>query len=149
MSDTAEIVDTTSDSAAAPELKVEGVDFFYVWTKSGRTPRYAWTTQAEAEGEAERLARQHPGRKYIVLRAVAKFSVAGESAGKMNRIWHEKAAVHYKSLTGLREIADRLEGGASLSDLGVDLTPDALAHLIRGAVGRARPVVGPAAAEIT
>lgn len=51
-------------------------DFFMVWTKTGWAPRKAHPDFAGAAAEAERLARLHPGKKFIVLKAVAKYHVA-------------------------------------------------------------------------
>lgn len=61
---------------ADPITVTEPATFWFVWTKTGRVPRYAHDTLEAAETEAERLARQHPGKKFIVLQAVKKFSVA-------------------------------------------------------------------------
>lgn len=44
------------------------VPFYLVWSPQGPTPpRYCHGTQDAAEAEAERLARQHPGRKFFVV----------------------------------------------------------------------------------
>lgn len=49
-------------------LNGEPVDgFFMVWTKGGRKPRFIHGTRDLARTEAERLARLHPGQKFIVL----------------------------------------------------------------------------------
>lgn len=48
------------------------VDFYMVWTKTGWPPRKQHATRQAADQEADRLARRHPGKKFIVLRAVAK-----------------------------------------------------------------------------
>ena len=39
---------------------------FFVWTKTGRRPRYAHDTQESAVTEARRLAELNPGKKFIV-----------------------------------------------------------------------------------
>lgn len=48
-------------------------DFYMVWTKTGHVPRFTHSSFKAASDEASRLARQTPGRKFIVLKAVAKF----------------------------------------------------------------------------
>ena len=53
----------------------EPVDFFMVWTKTGWRPRKAHESFDAASAEAQRLARNHPGKKFIVLKAVAKYHV--------------------------------------------------------------------------
>lgn len=60
--------------AEAAALIVEPAEFWFVWTKTGRVPRFAHDTRAKAEQEAMRLARLHPDRKFIVLAAETKFS---------------------------------------------------------------------------
>lgn len=57
-------------------LHMEAASFWFVWTKTGHVPRKAHNSCADAEMEAIRLARQCPGKKFIVLQAVTKFSVA-------------------------------------------------------------------------
>jgi hypothetical protein len=49
--------------------------FYMVWTKTGRPPRFTHESFDAAATEAQRLARYHPGRKFIVLKAVAKYYV--------------------------------------------------------------------------
>jgi hypothetical protein len=53
--------------------------FFMVWTKRGRKPRRPHDDFALAAEEAGRLARLHPGEKFIVLKAVAKFHVSAKT----------------------------------------------------------------------
>ena len=53
----------------------EPADFFLIWTKTGWRPRKAHDSFDAAVSEAERLARQHPGKKFIILKAVAKYHV--------------------------------------------------------------------------
>lgn len=64
------------------DLTIEPVEFWFIWTKKGQVPRRAHNSQALADDEAARLARLRPGKKFIVLRAERKFSVAapGEAA---------------------------------------------------------------------
>lgn len=50
-------------------------DLYMVWTKTGWAPRKAHRDFASASTEAKRLARLHPGKKFIVLKAVAKFGI--------------------------------------------------------------------------
>ena len=57
-----------------PAVK-EDADFFMLWTKTGHLPRYRHATFDLAATEAERLARENPGKKFIVLKAVAKYHV--------------------------------------------------------------------------
>lgn len=56
-------------------MKYEYPEFYFVWTKKGHVPRKTHTTGEKAMKEAERLAKLHPGRKFIVLKAVTKVSV--------------------------------------------------------------------------
>lgn len=66
------------------DLIVEPVEFWFVWTKTGHIPRHCHNTQAEAEAEADRLARLVPhGKKFIVLRAVRKCHVPVVPAGDL------------------------------------------------------------------
>lgn len=60
-------------------LRAEPVDFYMVWTKTGWAPKKAHHTRAAAFAEANRLAARHPGKKFIVLRTLAKI-VAEEDA---------------------------------------------------------------------
>jgi hypothetical protein len=55
---------------------------FFVWTKSGRAPRYRHETRASAIVEAERLAKENPGRKFIVQQFLEKVSVVEGVAEK-------------------------------------------------------------------
>ena len=56
----------------------EETTFFMVWTKKGHVPRFTHNTRAEAEAEADRLAAQAPGKKFVVLQAVSKVHVPAE-----------------------------------------------------------------------
>lgn len=67
------------DNETSRALIAEGVDFYMVWTKTGRVPRYAHSTRESAVHEAERLAEIHPGKKFIVLKAESKHSVPAET----------------------------------------------------------------------
>lgn len=49
--------------------------FFMVWNKAGGPPRVGHAKLATARAEANRLARLHPGHKFIVLQALEKHSV--------------------------------------------------------------------------
>lgn len=63
-------------------LVVQECEFWFVWTKTGHIPRRCHNTQAEAEAEADRLARLIPhGKKYIVLRAYRKSHVPSDGTG--------------------------------------------------------------------
>ena len=59
-----------------PALKTEPMDKWFVWTKTGRRPSYVHESRAAAEAEAARLAALNPGKKFIVMHAVGKISVA-------------------------------------------------------------------------
>ena len=48
---------------------------YFVWTKTGRRPRYAHDTHESALKEARRLATANPGRKFIVQQFLDKVSV--------------------------------------------------------------------------
>lgn len=65
---------TADEQAASRALIEEGVDFYMVWTKTGRVPRYAHGYREAAEAEAKRLALLSPGKKFIVLHSVSKHS---------------------------------------------------------------------------
>lgn len=45
-------------------------DFWMVWNPHGRAPSARHATEALAEAEAQRLARQVPGHVFIVLKAL-------------------------------------------------------------------------------
>lgn len=45
-------------------------EFFMVWKDGGDVPRKRHETLASAQAEAERLANNHPGFKFYVLRAI-------------------------------------------------------------------------------
>lgn len=59
-------------------MNIEAVHFYFVWTKKGRPPRFCHTMRSDAEAEAQRLAIANPGKKYIVLQALSKFSTEPE-----------------------------------------------------------------------
>lgn len=62
-------------------LIVEPCEFWFVWTKTGHIPRRHHHTQAEAEAEADRLAKLKPyGKKYICLRAYRKCHVVADDS---------------------------------------------------------------------
>lgn len=62
-------------SDAKSEVVWEDCEFWFVWTKTGRIPRFTHHIEAMAIAEAERLARKRPGAKFIVLRAYRKVRV--------------------------------------------------------------------------
>lgn len=64
----------TEDGFVAP-LAEEPCEFWFVWTKTGHIPHFTHQSALRAEAEAERLARRHPGKKFIVLRAYTKMHV--------------------------------------------------------------------------
>lgn len=49
--------------------------FWMVWNPQGRAPTVRHASQARADAEAERLARQFPGHVFIVLMALYGKSV--------------------------------------------------------------------------
>lgn len=44
----------------------EGTPFFLVWNQAGRPPAYKHSSLADAQKEAERLARQNSGKFYVL-----------------------------------------------------------------------------------
>lgn len=50
--------------------KPGGRAFWLVWNPDGGPPTYRHDTQDGAIGEAERLARAHPGARFFVLQAI-------------------------------------------------------------------------------
>ena len=44
--------------------------FWMVWCPQGETPKHRHTSEPQAIAEATRLARQNPGREFIVLQSV-------------------------------------------------------------------------------
>lgn len=65
-------------------VTIENKDVWFVWTKTGRTPRKAHETQEAALLEAERLARKLPGKKFLVLHATHKVSVHASDCATHN-----------------------------------------------------------------
>lgn len=49
---------------------MELTKFWFVWNPQGNAPRYRHGSKASADTEALRLARQHRGQQFIVLKAV-------------------------------------------------------------------------------
>lgn len=71
--------------SAAPNLIIESVDFYFVWTKTGRPPRFRHNTFEEACAEADRLANLKPhGKKYIVLRGLRKCHVPPDTDARIS-----------------------------------------------------------------
>jgi len=54
------------------DLIHEDCEFYMVWTKTGHKPRFIHGDEGSAVAEAERLARLHPGKKFIVLKGYRK-----------------------------------------------------------------------------
>ncbi len=52
-------------------MYLNGDNFFMVYAQDGGAPTYRHATVDEAKTEAERLARQNPGKKFFVLMTVA------------------------------------------------------------------------------
>jgi hypothetical protein len=62
------------------ELRDEKTAFWLVWSpRSGRPPKVRHPTEQAARGEAERLARMHPGRNYYVLACVGRVLTGEET----------------------------------------------------------------------
>lgn len=72
-------------------IKSETACFYFIWTKTGRVPRFTHHTYAQAEKEAKRLALKSPGNKYIILKAQSKFSAVLENDAATSEIWKEAA----------------------------------------------------------
>jgi len=45
---------------------------WFVWNPNGRVPHFEHSTTRNARLEAERLARQNPGQKFLVLQSVCE-----------------------------------------------------------------------------
>ncbi len=45
--------------------------FWMVWSPQGHAPTYKHASEYAARGEAERLARVHPGSQFVVLQAMS------------------------------------------------------------------------------
>ena len=58
-----------------PQVREDPSTFYMVWTKTGHVPRKTHDSYQDAATEAARLAKQNQGKKYVVLKAVAKFYV--------------------------------------------------------------------------
>lgn len=69
------------DGASIPNAVRESMNVWVVWNKNGRAPRFFHKEQDGAEAEAARLALKVPGRKFIVLQMVSKFSIASKPTG--------------------------------------------------------------------
>lgn len=50
-----------------------GRPFWLVWTEAGRNPQYRHDSEPSALREAQRLAREHPGQKFVVMQSVASY----------------------------------------------------------------------------
>lgn len=48
--------------------------YWLVWMEGGGPPTVHHDTQSDAETEAERLAKQFPGRRFVVLVPIARFT---------------------------------------------------------------------------
>lgn len=49
---------------------MEATKFWFVWNPQGNAPRHRHGSRSAADAEAMRLARQHYGQQFIVLKAV-------------------------------------------------------------------------------
>jgi hypothetical protein len=78
---------TDMPQGARPDegLMRENCNFGMVWTKSGHNPRFIHDDVEAAMYEAERLAKQNPGKKYIVLAAIMKISAPAAPAAATPR----------------------------------------------------------------
>ena len=64
--------------------------FFVVWAEGGGSPTVKHDTFERARGEAQRLARQHPGQRFLVLLptlAVVKNDIIETKFGKASPPW--------------------------------------------------------------
>lgn len=61
-------------------------DFWMVWNPSGRAPTARHATEAIAEAEAQRLARQVPGQIFIVLKALYGCRTAPPAQPPVDRV---------------------------------------------------------------
>ena len=50
-----------------------GRPFWFVWNPMGNMPRFRHDTEDSAHREAQRLAREHPGRVFVVLQSVSAY----------------------------------------------------------------------------
>jgi hypothetical protein len=64
--------------------------FWFVWNEQRSLPRHKHPSLGDANREAERLARQHPGETFTVLRAVG-------TCTKNDVIWTSEEA-HFDDL---------------------------------------------------
>lgn len=60
-----------------------------VWNPHMDIPRFQHTSEASARREAERLARQNPGQRFIVLKSVAEVT-------KNDIIWKDHSNEEFK-----------------------------------------------------
>lgn len=51
-------------------MSITDAPFWMVWNPSGRPPSFRHSTEEAAVAESERLARENPGRTFIVLGSV-------------------------------------------------------------------------------
>lgn len=54
-------------------------EVYMIWCRKGRAPRKKHLTEESAVTEAQRLAVLHPGKKFYVLKALAKYQVEKET----------------------------------------------------------------------
>ncbi|MEM1289765.1 MAG: hypothetical protein AAGH60_15560 [Pseudomonadota bacterium] len=47
--------------------------FWMVYNPLGRMPRYEHSSRGDADAEAQRLARENPGQKFFVLKAMGGY----------------------------------------------------------------------------
>lgn len=64
----------------APAVFTEPHSTWCIWTKTGHRPKRFHATREEAETEAARLARENPGKRFIVMQMVAKIHSPAEPA---------------------------------------------------------------------
>ena len=48
--------------------------FFMVWNPTGRPPSYKHRDRDSAEAEAQRLALQNPGQKFVVMASLCEYT---------------------------------------------------------------------------
>lgn len=73
-------------------VRTEDVDFWFVWTKHGLPPSFAFHTATGAQVAARKAAMADPGHKYIVGHAVWKYGVpATPATGDTHDVDHRAA----------------------------------------------------------
>lgn len=72
-------------AADPPRAEYEEIGTYCVWTKWGRRPMFFYPSLELAQAEANRLAGQHPGSKFIVMKMEGKYHVPPAGAETINQ----------------------------------------------------------------